>query len=157
MYLFWVRSAAGNDFQHSVQRHPLKHGRRSCRHVSISGEGAWAAFLRGFGVFGCQWWRRPCAAGASLGPPPHSRCLWSWLCSHLLPSICLWALWGLWVRSDSVYSHWCACSDGAGKWMCINFCFLLFRIAAVGEHRNAPCGVKPLLKANIKYKCLNVD
>jgi len=37
------------------------------------------------------------------------------------------------------------------------FCFLLFGIAAVGEHKNTSCRLKPLLKANIKYKCLNVD
>lgn len=41
MYPFWVRSAAGNDFKHSVQQRPLKHGRRSSRNVSISGKGTW--------------------------------------------------------------------------------------------------------------------
>lgn len=129
MYPFWVRSAAGNDFKHSVQQRPLKHGRRSSRNVSISGKGTWVDCgcpdVSGEGGPVLQVPRWGCLLTASAFGPG---CVP--ICSHPSVSGLLLRLWGLWVRSDSVYSHWCACicSDGAGKWMCMNsssaFCSL---------------------------------
>ena len=52
MYPFWVKSAAGNDFKHSVQQRPLKHGRRSSRNVSISGT---SVLMKAAPVFTGRW------------------------------------------------------------------------------------------------------